>query len=543
MTKFFISMITKYHAKYYANLLTQKAVGGELSSISQSLMSASVDINPHQIDAALFAFKSPLSKGIVLADEVGLGKTIEAGLVICQYWAIGKRKIIIVCPAALRKQWSTELIDKFGIDNIILDTKNYNEAIKNGRSPYSKNKAIICSYNFVARKKDEILMHGFDISIIDEAHKLRNVYRQSSKTSHAVRDALTTTKKLLLTATPFQNSLLELYGLTSIIDDHIFGSEKSFRSEYGSGENNTDLRARLSTMYKRTLRRDVKEYINYTNRLPLTQKFDSTDAEYELYRAISDFLRRNDIYSVPAQQKKLTTMIIRKILASSTFALISTLTNIKSRLEKMLETASMLLFTAEDLIDDDEEIDLYVDDNKDTDSFNDAYLNDVIKSYTDKGYYAILPNSGKGEFLRWRWGYDSCVKGISNGTLFCKKVKDGYAVYQYDFADIEVTPKSIWVGDKYDASSKGTNILENIIPNNPFNYPKSLYTVEDNIIVGSSSEGLVLDFFAGSGTTGHAVIELNRSNNCNRKYILVEMGEYFNSVTLPRIKKVIYGSN
>ena len=365
MTEFFINMITKYHAKYYANLLTQKAVGGELSSISQSLMSASVDINPHQIDAALFAFKSPLSKGIVLADEVGLGKTIEAGLVICQYWAIGKRKIIIVCPAALRKQWSTELIDKFGIDNIILDTKNYNEAIKNGRSPYLKNKAIICSYNFVARKKDEILMHGFDISIIDEAHKLRNVYRQSSKTSHAVRDALTTTKKLLLTATPFQNSLLELYGLTSIIDDHIFGSEKSFRSEYGSGENNADLRARLSTMYKRTLRRDVKEYINYTNRLPLTQKFDSTDAEYELYQAISDFLRRNDIYSVPAQQKKLTTMIIRKILASSTFALISTLTNIKSRLEKMLETASMLLFTAEDLIDDDEEIDLYVDDNED----------------------------------------------------------------------------------------------------------------------------------------------------------------------------------
>lgn len=97
--------------------------------------------------------------------------------------------------------------------------------------------------------------------VIDEAHKLRNVYRQSSKTSHAVRDALTTTKKLLLTATPFQNSLLELYGLTSIIDDHIFGSEKSFRSEYGSGENNADLRARLSTMYKRTLRRDVKEYI------------------------------------------------------------------------------------------------------------------------------------------------------------------------------------------------------------------------------------------------------------------------------------------
>lgn len=93
MVEFFYYMITKYHAKYYANLLIQKAVGGKLSSISQSLLSASVDINPHQIDAALFAFKSPLSKGIVLADEVGLGKTIEAGLVICQYWATGKRNL------------------------------------------------------------------------------------------------------------------------------------------------------------------------------------------------------------------------------------------------------------------------------------------------------------------------------------------------------------------------------------------------------------------------------------------------------------------
>lgn len=102
-------MITTYHAKYYANLLTQKAVGGELATISQSLLSSSVDINPHQIDAALFAFKSPLSKGVVLADEVGLGKTIEAGLVVCQYWAMGKRKILIVCPASLRKQWSAEL--------------------------------------------------------------------------------------------------------------------------------------------------------------------------------------------------------------------------------------------------------------------------------------------------------------------------------------------------------------------------------------------------------------------------------------------------
>ena len=211
-------MITKYHAKYYAQLLAQKSVGDDIGTISQSLLSASVDINPHQIDAALFAFKSPLSKGVVLADEVGLGKTIEAGLVLCQYWAMDKRKILIVCPASLRKQWSVELTDKFGIDNEILDTKNYNAYVRVGRNPFGARKAVICSYNFVAKHKTEVILHGFDIAVIDEAHKLRNVYRKSSKNANAIKDALANTKKLLLTATPFQNSLMELYGLTSVID-------------------------------------------------------------------------------------------------------------------------------------------------------------------------------------------------------------------------------------------------------------------------------------------------------------------------------------
>ena len=349
-------MITKYHAKYYALLLVQKSVGDDIGTLSQSLLSASVDINPHQIDAALFAFKSPLSKGVVLADEVGLGKTIEAGLVLCQYWAMDKCKILIVCPASLRKQWSFELTDKFGIDNEILDTKNYNEYTRIGRNPFGRKKAIICSYNFVAKHKTEVILHNFDIAVIDEAHKLRNVYRKSNKVANAIKDALANTKKLLLTATPFQNSLMELYGLTSVIDDNIFGSDKTFRSVYGSGENNADLRYRLRDMYKRTLRKDVKEYINYTNRHPMTQYFDSTDEEYELYTAISEFLRRTDIYSVPRQQQKLTTMIIRKILASSTTALIATLTHVNERLERMLETEVREQISFGEFIEDADDI-------------------------------------------------------------------------------------------------------------------------------------------------------------------------------------------
>ena len=347
--------ITRFHARYYAALLTQQQANGDLGSLSQSLLSSTVDINPHQIDAALFAFSSPLSKGVVLADEVGLGKTIEAGLVICQYWATGKRKILIVCPASLRKQWEAELLDKFGIPSEILDTKNYNAYQREGKNPLSPKRAIICSYNFAAKHKEHILLHAFDLAVIDEAHKMRNVYRSSARTSAEVRDALTGVRKLLLTATPFQNSLMELYGLTSIIDDRLFGSEKSFRKQYGKGENLVELRQRIQKLYTRTLRKDVREYINYTHRLPLTQKFKATDEEQVLYQEISDFLRRTDIYSVPAAQRKLTTMIVRKILASSTYALVYTLEHIKERLERMLKNEKQERFDVDDLVEDDED--------------------------------------------------------------------------------------------------------------------------------------------------------------------------------------------
>lgn len=340
-----MSIITPQQAQYYAQLLTSRSVGDRLESLSQSLLSAAVDINPHQVEAALFAFRSPLSKGVVLADEVGLGKTIEAGLVMGQYWAAGKRNIIIVCPAALRKQWSAELTDKFGLPNIIVDSRNYRQV------GFGKRCIVICSYNFVARYKVDILRQGFELAVVDEAHKLRNVYRSSAKTAIAVRDALSGSKKLLLTATPFQNSLMELYGLVSIINPQLFGSEKSFRATYGKGDELPELRRRIAPLFTRTLRRDVREYINYTNRHALTQKFQATDIEQQLYSELSEFLRRDDIYSIPSQQRKLTTMIIRKILASSTYALIFTLTHISQRLQRMLKTLQVERLNPEELVD------------------------------------------------------------------------------------------------------------------------------------------------------------------------------------------------
>ena len=102
-------MTTAFHAKYFAHELTRKHRPGATDRLSMALFDACVDLNPHQIEAAMFAMRSPLTKGVILCDEVGLGKTIEAGLVMCQSWAERKRKILVVSPASLRKQWSLEL--------------------------------------------------------------------------------------------------------------------------------------------------------------------------------------------------------------------------------------------------------------------------------------------------------------------------------------------------------------------------------------------------------------------------------------------------
>src|SRR4051795_11936526 len=147
--------LTPYHAKYYAYELTKRYSSKSLQKFTASLADAQVDLNPHQVDAALFAFHSPLSKGALLADEVGLGKTIEAGIVISQKWAERKRKILIIAPANLRKQWNQEIADKFFLPSFIMEAKSFKDSIKTGNlNPFNqKDNIVICSYQF-ARTKD-----------------------------------------------------------------------------------------------------------------------------------------------------------------------------------------------------------------------------------------------------------------------------------------------------------------------------------------------------------------------------------------------------
>ena len=337
--------ITTYQAKYLANYLTRRLPANDINKLTASLQDAQVDLTPHQVEAALFAFKSPLSKGAILADEVGLGKTIEAGIILSQHWAEHKRKLLIICPANLRKQWSSELQEKFSLESVILEKRSFDTILESvNLNPFTADKIVICSYQFAKTKAPYIKHTDWDLVIIDEAHRLRNVYKPTNKISNIIKTAIESRKKILLTATPLQNSILELYGLVSIIDDYVFGDLKSFKTQFGhmlDEEDYMELRERLQPICKRTLRRQVLEYIKYTKRIAILQEFFPSKDEQALYNLVSDYLARPKLYALPNSQRQLMTLILRKLLASSTYAIHDTFCSLIARLEAKLKQQEM----------------------------------------------------------------------------------------------------------------------------------------------------------------------------------------------------------
>jgi len=191
-------MITDFHAKYFAHELGRRCSSDSVEKLTAVLADAQVDLNPHQIEAALFAFRSPFSKGAILADEVGLGKTIEAGLLLAQKWAERRRRLLVIVPANLRKQWTQELADKFYLPSVILEARSFNAAVRAGNlNPFQQDAIVVCSYQFARSKEPYLRQTAWDLIVIDEAHRLRNVYKSSSKIALAIKQAVAPFPKAL----------------------------------------------------------------------------------------------------------------------------------------------------------------------------------------------------------------------------------------------------------------------------------------------------------------------------------------------------------
>jgi ERCC4-related helicase len=366
------SIYSAEQLKLFAHQLTLRASSDSMDRMAGALLDAQVDLNPHQIDAALFATSNPLSKGAILADEVGLGKTIEAGLLLAQKWAERKRRLLIICPANLRKQWYQELADKFGLPSEILESKSFKQREKESVvNPFESIKIVITSYQFAASKSALILNNSWDLVVVDEAHRLRNVYKTDNKTSRILRDALAPFKKVFLTATPLQNSLLELYGLVSFIDEKVFGDLDSFKEQFLQIKDTQQfelLKQRISPICKRTLRRQVEAYVKYTKRIPLLRQFTPSDDENQLYYNVSEYLQRDNLYALPNSQRQLITLVLRKLLASSTFAIAGALDSLIRRLKQSLDMKLPTVDVADELDKDFELLDEIADEFGDSES-------------------------------------------------------------------------------------------------------------------------------------------------------------------------------
>lgn len=303
------------------------------------LLDANIERNPHQVNAFCAAIQALKTGGIVLADEVGLGKTIEAGLVLKYVLDSGAKRVLIALPASLRKQWELELEEKFGLGSTILDRIIVEKDSSGWRDRFNDRKKaqiILTSYDYASKLMKRFPDVKWDFIIIDEAHNLRNVFH-GTKRAKNLYDLSKGIPKILLTATPLQNSLTDLHGLISFIDPRIFGSEKVFNKRYVEGQNYADLKLELSPVLYRTLRKDVAKYMNFKKRTCKTVDFTLSQDEMELYQRVNDFLKRDILYSIPMSNRGLIILVIRKLLASSSFALIETFEILKKRLQKLCD--------------------------------------------------------------------------------------------------------------------------------------------------------------------------------------------------------------
>lgn len=303
------------------------------------LLNTKIEINPHQINAFCAAIQALKTGGIVLADEVGLGKTIEAGLTIKYVLDSGAKRVLIALPATLRKQWEVELEEKFSLKTTILDRLTVESNLSFWKSCLEnrdKVRIVITSYDYSSKLMQRFPNLKWDFIIIDEAHNLRNVFH-GTKRAKRLYELSKGIPKILLTATPLQNSLSDLHGLISFIDPRIFGSEKVFNKRFIEGQDYPELKRELIPVLYRTLRRDVGKYMDFKKRECRTIDFALSPDEVELYMRVNNFLKRDVLYSIPNANKGLIVLVIRKLLASSSYALIETFEVLKNRLQKLYE--------------------------------------------------------------------------------------------------------------------------------------------------------------------------------------------------------------
>lgn len=291
------------------------------------------ELYPHQLHAAHFAVSNPLLKGVGLFDEVGLGKTVEAAMILREMVYRGRRNILVIASKSLCQQWREELRTRFDLDFRIVTSQSLRAFKRGGLDPYSGLR--IATYHFVNNHVGEFVKTPWDAVCIDEVQTLKNPQGALHQSVQRLPRQFT----VILTATPIQNYLPELHSIVSVIDREALGTSFSFREQFCADDrglsvsNLPELKRRLSRCAMRTLRSDVPE-IKFTRRMPRLFDFKLFPDEEALYRSVSEYLSRpNWAFGDVGAGRFLIVMVYRKLLASSSFALRNALHKVLERLE------------------------------------------------------------------------------------------------------------------------------------------------------------------------------------------------------------------
>lgn len=332
--------LSPFHALYKARKLASYAFGRD--RLVPVFASSDIQVYPYQIAAAQFALRSPYLKGAILCDEGSLGKTYEALLVITQLWYEGKDRILLIVPTPLLHQWQKTIDESFSIPCVTLDSSAaYDEHPGDDGNPFLQDGIILTTYDFAAEKADDIAKVKWDVAVFEEAHHLRRIYSDNNKTAAILKDAVGDAFKLLLTATPMQNSIMDLYGLITFIDQTIFSDEKAFYERYfRKPENYPELAERVSKFCFRTTRPEVANYVKIPERIPVTAEFTLTPKEQKLYDLLDAYVQKGTKAAFPRMDPYDLALMLFRTFSSSTFALDKLLRGVIRRLESSADAKS-----------------------------------------------------------------------------------------------------------------------------------------------------------------------------------------------------------
>ena len=320
--------LTPFHAYFSARMLESLPDEEKLLPVYAS---SDIQVYPYQVAAASFALRSPWQKGVILCDEAGMGKSHEALLIMAQRYLEGYDHILLCIPNSdLLCQW-TDLLERcYSIP--------YTVASAGTENPFDYSGIVICTYDFAASHEAEAGAIFWDLAVFEEATALSGVYREDNRQARALRRIAGDAFKLLITGTPIEKNILDLYGMIWFIDDGVLPEEQEYISRYlRRPENYPELAERVSRYCFRTLRWQTKEYAKIPERVLLTLEYSPTPEEEELYRLLYAYVNRSEKLAFPEMDPYDLALRLLGLQSSSTAAIRQTITGILRRLESIPE--------------------------------------------------------------------------------------------------------------------------------------------------------------------------------------------------------------